>query len=113
MEAYKAIEVLRAAENVDLVITHTAPRKIIEMLLPHNIDPARVHDPTAQMLDACLGVLAKKKFRPAWYFGHFHIDAAISTVGDMSFTCLGETIKEIAEEKIIELGSKRLPHSLS
>jgi len=57
--------------DVDYVLTHTAPRSIIETHLPYFRD--KQFCPTADFLNE---IHAKIKFR-RWYFGHFHREQRI------------------------------------
>ncbi|MBV1713477.1 MAG: metallophosphoesterase [Desulfomicrobium sp.] len=57
--------------RVDIVISHTGPVTFLRQLPKNEIDPVRLTDPTAALLDAIL-----EEFRPqAWFFGHFHLHA--------------------------------------
>ncbi len=59
--------------EVDFILTHTAPAGIIEQIATlNNIDlSSRVADPTAVFLE---GIATKVTFEK-WFFGHFHIDS--------------------------------------
>lgn len=58
--------------KVDLVLTHTLPRSIIEQL---RLNPLKIEDPAAIMLD---GLRESIEFND-WYAGHFHLDEDIGS----------------------------------
>ncbi len=61
----------KAAGRVDLVFTHTAPRKFISPYKDElGFDPSYREDKTMKMLSA---LEADMKYQ-RWYFGHFHKD---------------------------------------
>ncbi|MBP2637775.1 MAG: serine/threonine protein phosphatase [Firmicutes bacterium] len=77
-EVEEAFNNLAAHNNqVDYVITHTAPRKIMNYL--HNVSLfnnywGKIEDPTTKMLDEFETIISFKH----WYFGHFHVDEKIN-----------------------------------
>lgn len=85
-EQLNAIQNLeRKGNNVDFVITHTAPRKFLTNSLEH------LQGADACMVSEFLDELSCKINYEKWYFGHFHIDVKINEVS----TCMYENIVEI------------------
>lgn len=75
----------RMGNEVDCVITHTVPRRLLANLSVH-----------LQGADACpvsefLDELSYKLKCEKWYFGHFHTDTQINE----TFTCMYERIEKI------------------
>ena len=79
---------------VDYVITHTAPRRILDEMgfTLHHIDPGKFNDPTAQFLDSLYPQITFRK----WYFGHMHVDVHAD---EDKFRCLYQDVVRIDEEE--------------
>ena len=75
----------RTGNNVDCVITHTAPRRFLDNLTVHLQGADKC--PVSEFLDE----LSYKTQYEKWYFGHFHTDAKINEM----FTCMYEHIEKI------------------
>ena len=75
----------RMRNNVDFVITHTAPRRLLANLSV-NLQGTDTC-PVSKFLDE----LSYKIKCEKWYFGHFHTDAQINE----TFTCMYERIEKI------------------
>lgn len=72
-EYHTALENLKKYNNtVDYVITHTAPKNIIETYF--NFYTSRIKDSTASMLQNIYENTIFKK----WFFGHFHEDKKLN-----------------------------------
>ena len=56
--------------NVDIIISHSAPKEIILQL---NLDEEKINDPTSTMLNQFKEVVSFKH----WYCGHFHTNQTI------------------------------------
>jgi hypothetical protein len=67
--------------NVDYVLTHTCPTKLINKML--NFYSVIYEDPTNEILD---GFLELTQFNH-WFFGHWHLDRHFKKP-DEKFTCL-------------------------
>lgn len=63
--------------KVDYVITHTAPKSIIQEAFKNDIWAVndRVNDPTASYLQRISEIITFKK----WFFGHLHMDKIINS----------------------------------
>ena len=83
MNAIRNLE--RMGNNVDYVITNTAPRRLLANLSV-NLQGADTC-PVSKFLDELSYKIKCKK----WYFGHFHTDAKINE----TFTCMYERIEKI------------------
>jgi len=70
-------------KEVDYVITHTCPTKIVKALYRND----RFNDSTSKILDYLDGQI---KFKH-WYFGHMHEDKTLQE----KYTCLYDWVKEI------------------
>lgn len=79
---------------VDYVVTHTAPRRILNEMgfRLDKIDPAKYNDPTALFLDSLYAQMTWDR----WYFGHMHKDV---WVDDGKFRCLYQDVVEINDEE--------------
>ena len=75
----------RMGNNVDYVITHTAPRRLLANLSV-NLQGADTC-PVSKFFDE----LSYKIKCEKWYFGHFHTDAKINEM----FTCIYENVEKI------------------
>jgi len=79
---------------VDYVITHTAPRRILNEM-GFGLDqgnPEKYNDPTAQFLDSLYGQITFDK----WYFGHMHMDVEL---GEGKFRCLYNGVVNMEDEE--------------
>lgn len=86
-QIHNAWENLRRFQyEVDIVISHTCPRKIAKKLFNgHNV--AKIEDINMDILQ---GISEYIKFKK-WYFGHFHRNIKINN----KFTCLYENIEKV------------------
>lgn len=75
----------RIGNDVDYVITHTAPRRFLANLTVHLQGADKC--PVSEFLDE----LNYKTQYEKWYFGHFHTDAKINEM----FTCVYERVEKI------------------
>lgn len=75
--------------KVDYIITHTAPKEIVQALVAKNkwnMWGNKANDPTTDYLQRVMQITEFKH----WYFGHFHDDKRIKRSGDFTakFTTL-------------------------
>jgi hypothetical protein len=70
-EWYVADYKLKEYDNrVDYILTHTAPKRIIENMGLIGYNSQRINDPTAKAFDSIMDTVQFKQ----WHFGHFHQD---------------------------------------
>lgn len=78
-EMNAAIDQLQKFNNkVDYIVTHTAPTKYIDKIVPKLFVDLRerMNDPTCKFLDYVLENIEFKQ----WFCGHFHMDTTIDNV---------------------------------
>ncbi len=83
-EFYEGVKNLNSHCNeVDYVITHTAPKKVFDAMFPYRLD--RFDDPVNHMLES----YREKIIAKAWFFGHMHEDKE-KVIDNILFKCLYE-----------------------
>ncbi|MBC8551489.1 MAG: metallophosphoesterase [Candidatus Brocadiales bacterium] len=92
-KAYDSLD--RHDYMVDYVITHTAPRGVLNKMgfTLDWVDAEKYNDPTAMFLES----LSKQITFDKWYFGHMHVDREITHDG--LYRCLYQGVVNMEDEE--------------
>jgi len=79
-ECQRGTETIKIAENIDIIITHAAPMKILQYYnekLVSYINPKRLQDPMAYLFEVYRKEIDKKFPHARWFNGHYHFSTII------------------------------------